>query len=212
MLLQALELGGVHGITSRPTGSSEAARRHVEIADSRPRAMAAPPRSRRSASAECRWRAVRAMAPGPCSGRMRIWCLPEQPGCSATSVARDEGSAACRRGGDLDGLADQRERHRVAVGLEAHEIVAGDDAALAALQAEARLAGGGRCSCALLRGEAVDRPLVGGAVDPHIGDRGHPLRRAARRKSTLSTNSRPGRKLRLTYFTPDSTLPLVCAR
>ena len=29
---------------------------------------------------------------------------------------------------------------------------------------------------------------------------------------TSSTNSRPGRKLRLKYFTPDSTLPLVWAR
>lgn len=33
-------------------------------------------------------RAVRAMAPGPCSDRMRSWCLPGSSGCSATRVSR----------------------------------------------------------------------------------------------------------------------------
>lgn len=32
------------------------------------------------------------------------------------------------------------------------------------------------------------------------------------KKSSMSWKLRPGGKLRLTYLTPDSTLPLVCAR
>jgi len=34
---------------------------------------------------------------------------------------------------DLDRLADERERHRIAIGLEAHEVVGGHDARLAGL-------------------------------------------------------------------------------
>jgi len=75
---------------------------------------------------------------------------------------------------DLDGLADQQEGDRVAVGLDADEPVVGDDARRRRLQAKARLARGGE-QHRLLLGEAVDRPLVRGAVDAHIGDGGHPL-------------------------------------
>ena len=75
---------------------------------------------------------------------------------------------------DLDGLPDEREGHRVAIGLEADEVVLGDAPRLAGLQAEAGLAAGGD-ELALLAGEAVGGALVGGAVDPHVGDLGLPL-------------------------------------
>jgi len=65
--------------------------------------------------------------------------------------------------------------------------------------------------CQLLAGEAIDRPLV----------RGPWMRRSAtsalQRSSQLLSSSheekrRPASALRLTYFTPLSTLPLVRAR
>src|SRR5215468_10364970 len=75
---------------------------------------------------------------------------------------------------DLDGLADERERHRIAVGLEADEIVVGHDAELPGLEPEARMAGGAD-QVALLVAEAINRALVGGPMDPAVGDLGHPL-------------------------------------
>ena len=113
--------------------------------------------------------------------------------------------------GDLDRLADEREGHRVAIGLEADQVVVGDAPRLAGLQAEAGLAGGGD-EVAPLAGEAVGRALVGGAVDPHVGDLGLPLAELLAEVLLVDEASGPGRKLRLKYFTPDSTLPLVWAR
>ena len=77
--------------------------------------------------------------------------------------------------GDLDRLADEREGHRVAIGLEADEVVLGDDAAAGC--ASRRKPGWPpvAISVAALPREAVDRALVGRAVDPHVGDLGLPL-------------------------------------
>ena len=76
--------------------------------------------------------------------------------------------------GDLDRLADEREGHRVAIGLEADEVILRHEPRLAGLEAKARLAAGGNQVEALLR-EAIDRALVGRAVDPDIGNLGLPL-------------------------------------
>ena len=76
--------------------------------------------------------------------------------------------------GDLDGLPDEREGHRVAIRLEAHQVVVRHPPRLARLQTEAGLAAGGD-ERALLAGEAVGRALVGRAVDPHVSDLGLPL-------------------------------------
>ena len=76
--------------------------------------------------------------------------------------------------GDLDRLADQREGHGVAIGLEADEVVLGDPPRLARLEAEPRLAGGGN-QVGALPGKPVRGPLVGRAVHPHVGDLGLPL-------------------------------------
>src|SRR5437867_11231131 len=74
----------------------------------------------------------------------------------------------------LDRLADQREGDRVAIGLEAHEVILGDAPGLAGLQAEPGLAAGGD-QVAALAGEAVRRPLMRGAVNADIGDLDLPL-------------------------------------
>src|SRR3989442_893323 len=88
-------------------------------------------------------------------------------GC-AHSPARGRGAQ------DLDRLADERERHRIAIGLEADEIILGHDTRLPGLQAEAGVPGGVD-QMALLLDEAINRALVRGAMDALIGDLGHPL-------------------------------------
>ena len=74
----------------------------------------------------------------------------------------------------LHGLPDQGEGHGVAIGVDVDQPVAGDDTCQRGLEPETRLAVG-RHQGRLFLGEAVDRPLVGRAMDPHIRDRVHPL-------------------------------------
>ena len=114
----------------------------------------------------------------------------------------------------LDGLADQREGHRVAIGVDADQVVRRRRcAASARLEPEARLARasgpGARCSC----GEALDRAAHGSC-------RGSARRRSSAIHSASCSSQidvidegrgRAG-SCRLKYFTPDSTLPLVWAR
>ena len=126
--------------------------------------------------------------------------------------ALDAGSASC---------ADPRttstvwpisaERHRVAVGVERDQPVVGDDALARASPAGSPA---GRPAASAPRLRAAKRSIGRWCVVPC-------MRRSATSacqatscslKSSRSRNARPGRKLRLTYFTPDSTLPLVCAR
>src|SRR5437867_9067774 len=76
--------------------------------------------------------------------------------------------------GDLDGLADEGEGDRVAIRLEAHEVILGDAPRLARFQAEAGLTSSGD-QMAPLVDKAVGGALVGGAVNPHVGDLGLPL-------------------------------------
>src|SRR3989441_6269093 len=76
--------------------------------------------------------------------------------------------------GDLHGLADEGEGDRVAIRLAAHEVILGDAPRLARLQAEAGLTPRGD-QMAPLVDEAVGGALVGGAVNPHVGDLGLPL-------------------------------------
>jgi len=112
---------------------------------------------------------------------------------------------------DLDRLADERERHRIAIGLEAHEIILGYDTRLPGLQAEAGVPGGAN-QVALLLDEALNRPLVRGPVDPLIGDLGHPLPELFVEVDVV--DERPARQevaaevLHASY----STLPFVWAR
>src|SRR3989449_6757846 len=76
--------------------------------------------------------------------------------------------------GALHGLADEGEGDRVAIRLEAHEVILGDAPRLARLQAEAGLTPRGD-QMAPLVDEAVGGALMGGAVNPHVGDLGLPL-------------------------------------
>jgi hypothetical protein len=80
---------------------------------------------------------------------------------------RDDHAAAAAQ--DLDGLADERERHRVAIGLEADEVIVGHAAGLAHLEPEAGLPAG-RDEVAALVGESIDRPLMRRAMDADVGD------------------------------------------
>jgi Sigma-54 interaction domain len=110
----------------------------------------------------------------------------------------------------LDRLADEGERDRIAIGVDTNQVVLGHDADQARLEPEARLAGRRDQGRLLLR-EALDRALM---VVPWIRTSAmvtlHSVSCSCR--STSSTKVRPGRKLPLKYFTPDSTLPLVWAR
>jgi hypothetical protein len=111
---------------------------------------------------------------------------------------------------DLDRLPDQRERDRVAIGLEADQVVVGYDARVAGSEAEAGL-GGRRDQGRLLLDEAIVGPLVGRPVDPDVGDLRQPLGELFLEIPVVEEDA-PGRKLRLKYFTPDLTLPFVWAR
>ena len=64
---------------------------------------------------------------------------------------------------ELDAVSDESEGHGVSVRLEADQVVVGDDARGACLEAEARL-GAGVDEMESLAFEALDGPLVGGAV------------------------------------------------
>ena len=111
---------------------------------------------------------------------------------------------------DLHGLADQRERHRVAVGVDADEPVVGDDPRQRGLEAEARLAAVGSSAARSWAKRSIGRSCVVPWIRTSAMVVIHSASCSCR--WTSSTNSRPGRKLPLKYFTPDSTLPLVCAR
>ncbi len=74
---------------------------------------------------------------------------------------------------DLDGLADEAPGHRIAVGIDRHEPVLGHNALAAHRLQEARLLAGAREHIGLAS-KALDRPLVGGAVDAQVGDLGEP--------------------------------------
>ena len=109
----------------------------------------------------------------------------------------------------LDPLADQAEGHRVAVGVQTDQIVLGHDARA-------------RASCWKLRCPANGNSCPRSRSNRTMG-RSWVVPCTARQRSRVPcielglevlqiTNVRPGRKLRFTYLTPDSTLPLVCAR
>src|SRR2546425_5864742 len=119
-------------------------------------------------------RAVRAIAPGPCSGRMTDLVLARQLVVLGHEVAATGDLQPAATARDLDRLADEREGHGVAIGLEAHEVILGDAPGLAGLEAEAGLAGGGN-QVAALPGKPVRGALVGGAVHPQVGGLGLPL-------------------------------------
>ena len=108
--------------------------------------------------------------------------------------------------GDLDGLPDEREGHRVAIRLEAHQVIVGDPPRLARLQPEARLAPRGD-ERALLAAEAIRRALVGGAVDPHVGDLGLPLPEL-RAQVLLVDEDPPGEEVALEVLHARLHLPL----
>src|SRR2546428_1519566 len=74
----------------------------------------------------------------------------------------------------LDRLADEGERDRIAIGVDIDQVVLGHDAGQARLEPEARLAGR-RDQVRLLLREALARPLMGRAMDPHVGDGDAPL-------------------------------------
>ena len=75
--------------------------------------------------------------------------VPAMGDVQATAAARD-----------LDRLADEREGHRVAIRLEADEVVVGDAPRLAGLEAKPGLTAGGDQLVTLL-GEPVRGALVG---------------------------------------------------
>ena len=76
---------------------------------------------------------------------------------------------------DLHRAADQRARHGVAVAVDGHEPIVGHDAVAHHGLQEGRLAGRGRQQRGFL-GEAVDGPLVRGAMNAHVGHPGLPIR------------------------------------
>ena len=121
-----------------------------------------------------RWRALRAMAPGRARGVMRSWCAGSSTGCSATTASAMEmrdllaTRAALPPSGRSAGRAPSSGWRR------AHEIVARHHALRRAHRRRARLARRGQ-QVRLLRGKALDRPLMRGAMDAHIGDRGVPV-------------------------------------
>src|SRR5205807_8637872 len=125
--------------------------------------------------------------------------MPATGDVQATAAARD-----------LDGLTDEREGHRVAIRLEADKVVLGDESRLAGLEAKAGLA---PVAISWWR-SSVNRSAGRSWVVPWIRTSAISACHwpSCSRKSCSSTNVRPGRKLRLKYFTPDSTLPLVWAR
>jgi hypothetical protein len=111
---------------------------------------------------------------------------------------------------DLHGLANQSEGHPVAVGIDTHQIAAGDDAGDGALQPEARLASTGDELRALTL-EAVDGPLVGSAVVPsYIRHRGRPFGQL-RVEIALIVELAPRQEIALHVFqppTPPGTRPI----
>ena len=91
----------------------------------------------------------------PCAAR-QYWMSGDQSPAMA-----DQPVAAGTH--DLDGLADQTERYRVAVAVDRHQPVVGDDPRADHGLQEAGLAGRGH-QCGHFVGKAVDRSLVGRAV------------------------------------------------
>src|SRR5262245_10402386 len=81
---------------------------------------------------------------------------------------------AAAASGDVDGLPDEGEGHRVTIGLEADEVVLGHAPGLTGLEAERGLARGSD-EMTSLADEAIRRAFVRGAVDPDIGDLALPL-------------------------------------
>ncbi len=74
----------------------------------------------------------------------------------------------------FNGLSDELERHGVAVGREADEIIAGDNATASSGVREWRLARE-RHQCRLLRVKSLEWAFVSRAVHAHVGNRGVPV-------------------------------------
>jgi len=111
---------------------------------------------------------------------------------------------------DFDALADEATGYRVAGRLKTDEIVLGHDARDARLLLERALACQGHQLSAFAR-KPLDRPLMRRAVEATVRDRRIPLIELGLKVHEIDKVC-PGRQFRFTYFTPDSTLPLVCAR
>lgn len=112
---------------------------------------------------------------------------------------------------DVDRPADEPKEDRVAVGVQVHEKVVGHHPGVGGLRPEGGLVVD-RHEMRALDGKPVNRVLVRRPVDPLISHCAHPGAEILAQMQRSSTNSRPGRKLRLRYFTPLSTLPLIRAR
>jgi hypothetical protein len=106
---------------------------------------------------------------------MAVWYFAGEQGVLGhhALAMEDQELAALPLHGDR--LANEREGHRVAIALEADEVVLGDQARLPSLQGKAAVTAGGD-EARRLALEAVAGALVGSAVDADIGDLGLPLR------------------------------------
>jgi hypothetical protein len=72
----------------------------------------------------------------------------------------------------FDSPADVLVRHGVSIGIDIDQAIRGDLARARQRCGRDELE---RQQCRRFRRKAVDRPLVRGAVDPHVGDLSHPL-------------------------------------
>src|SRR5574338_1467682 len=112
--------------------------------------------------------------PGPVLGKDAHLMLPSQSRVLGYDPASVLDANRLTDGEHLHGLADEPERHRIPVGLEAHQVVVGNDARQAPALTEGTVSGDRHQRAALLD-EAFDRPHVRSAVDALVGDRGIPL-------------------------------------
>src|SRR5512134_3426738 len=94
---------------------------------------------------------------------------------------------------DLYNLADEGEGNRITVGLEAHQVVLGNDAGGAGLEPEAWLTGSGQ---EVLAHAAVDRSLVSGPMEAGVSNAGHPLSQL-RIEVGLVDETAPGQEIAL---------------
>src|SRR5512144_144470 len=107
---------------------------------------------------------------------------------------------------DLYDLADEGEGNRITVGLEAHQVVLGNDAGGAGLEPEAWLTGSGQEVLALAH-EALDRSLVSGPMEAGVSNAGHPLSQL-RIEVGLVDETAPGQEIALDIFYPAFHLAL----